>query len=213
MPLPRLLLWLPLASLPAAKRKKARRLKTQALYGLQDVLHRLAHRRTMLDPRLLSHGRWCGVGVDDLCTTQAARVQAPACWGWVAHRKLSDANDLYNSESISFGLILLGAGVGLQDGLRVAARTTATPLVSMSQARHLLRRAGPGRLARSRRATHCAIALLRHHPRPTMRQGMVPLGGRLPAVLLPSSATTTTHGPPCGRGWCSMAGTTCGGWD
>ncbi len=60
-------------------------------------------------------------------------------------------------------------------------------------------RAAPGRPAQSRRATYCDIALLHHHPLPTMRPGMVQLGWRLPAALSPSFAST--HGPPCGLGW------------
>jgi hypothetical protein len=56
--------------------KKGREVKTKALpsQGLQNVLHRMAHGRTMLDPQLLLLRL---AGMDDLLTTRVA-IRQPA---------------------------------------------------------------------------------------------------------------------------------------
>jgi len=100
-----------LASLPAAKRKKARRKKL-----------RPRPQCVMLDPRLVRHRlrtstaltsgdaelaalpalRWKRklAGVDDLCTARAAiRQPAPAGCGVVAHRRLAGVDDDYTARA------------------------------------------------------------------------------------------------------------------
>ncbi len=74
-------------------------------------------------------------------------------------------------------------------------------------ARHRLRQ-DPHRtgLAGAGATTFCATASSDTTNCPHMRMGMVQQVLRRHGPATPSPTTVTTHGPPCGRGWCRMAG-------